>query len=75
MSHFCCWSFLSIFFCIKSDEVGKIPCVLTSNITIKYSYSFKVTQVHRQIITEEKVAVAKKDEAPPKRGISSFIAT
>jgi len=34
-----------------------------------------VTQVHRQIITEEKVAVAKKDEAPPKRGISSFKAT
>lgn len=40
-----------------------------------YSYSFKVTQVHRKIITEEKVAVAKKDEAPPKRGILFLRAT
>ncbi|KAM9010016.1 uncharacterized protein PRD47_009016 [Ara ararauna] len=31
--------------------------------------STKVTEVHRKIITEEKVAVAKKEEAPPKRAV------
>jgi len=31
-----------------------------------------VTEVHRKIITEEKVAVSKKEETPPKRGIEYF---
>lgn len=30
---------------------------------------FKVTEVHRKVSKEEKITIAKKEEAPPKRGI------